>query len=82
MQPDPLIFKNYFWNVDHLIGWKLIFSSLSAIQWNKRKRWGMTEMEMRRGRVSYYNNVIPAASAGDDILLENRGSETFEIYCS
>jgi hypothetical protein len=37
---------------------------------------------MRRGGVSYYNNVIPVASAGDDILLESRGMETFEIYRS
>jgi hypothetical protein len=47
------------------------------------KRWRMTETEMRRGGVSYYNNVIPAASAGDDILLlVSRGTETFEIYRS
>jgi hypothetical protein len=64
------------------IGWKLIFSSVSAIQWNKRKGWRVTGKQLRRGDASYYNNVIPAASAGDDILLESRGTETFGIYCS
>jgi hypothetical protein len=62
--------------------WKLMLISLSAVQWNKGKRCRLTEEEMRKGGVSYYNNVIPAASAGDDILLEGRGTEIFEIYCS
>lgn len=83
MQRVPLIFKNYFWNVDlrkEQSEWLEIDIQFST--WNKRERWRVAGKETRRGGVSYYNNVIPAASPGDHILLKSIGTEIFEIYCS